>query len=129
MQKVCVLLLALLAASGCAQQPSRPPLPVSQIHPTPVCTGEAQCSEMWGRAIRSLPAISRMRLMTASDSYLQTFPANKVGYLNGAAYKQLVSDGKYVIKATFDCRGRDWCSDVSNRALDLFNADVQGFAK
>ena len=130
MHKGRALLFTVLAISGCVQQqPSTPPLDVAKIHPTPVCSGEQQCSEMWGRAIRSLPTISRMRLMTATDTYLQTFPAGKVGYLNGAAYKQKLPDGRYSITATFDCRGRSWCSDLSNRALDLFNTEVQGFTK
>jgi hypothetical protein len=129
MHKACGVLLVAVVLSGCAAKPSKPPLPVSQIHPTPVCVGDDQCSEMWGRALRSLPAISRVRLMTATDSYLQTFPIDKVGYLNGTVFKQKVGDGKYSITASFDCRGKSWCADLSNRALDLFNVQVAGFSK
>ena len=127
MLKKLIVVSSIALLSGCAQQPAKPALDPSKIHPTPVCKGEVQCSAMWGRAVRSLPALTRIRLMTVTDSYLQTYPVKRVGYMNGTAYKQKVGEDSYKIVASFDCGGNSWCADLSNRALDLFNVDVQGF--
>lgn len=116
-----------LALAGCAQQPKKPDISASEMQPTPVCKGEEQCSRMWARAIDGIQMVTRMRVMTASDSFIQTFPTKKIGYMNGQVLKQSIGDGKYAIKATIDCGIYSWCNNMLNSGVSLFNAQVQGF--
>lgn len=116
-----------LALSGCAQPPKKPDIPVSEMQPTPVCKGEEQCSRMWARAIDGIQMVTRMRVMTANDTFIQTFPTTKIGYMNGQVIKQGMGDGKYAIKASIDCGIYSWCDNMLNSGVSLFNSRVQGF--
>lgn len=125
-QAVSIVAIA-LALAGCAQQPRKPDMPISEMQPTPVCKGEEQCSRMWARAIDGIQMVTRMRVMTASESFIQTYPTNKIGFMNGQVIKQSVGDGKYAIKASLDCGRYSWCDNMLNRGVSLFNSQVQGF--
>lgn len=125
-QAVSIVAIA-LSLAGCAQQPRQPDMPISEMQPTPVCKGEEQCSRMWARAIDGIQMVTRMRVMTASDSFIQTYPTNKIGFMNGQVIKQSVGDGKYTIKASLDCGRYSWCDNMLNRGVSLFNSQVQGF--
>lgn len=125
-QAVSIVAIA-LSLAGCAQQPRQPDMPISEMQPTPVCKGEEQCSRMWARAIDGIQMVTRMRVMTASDSFIQTYPTNKIGFMNGQVIKQSVGDGKYAIKASLDCGRYSWCDNMLNRGVSLFNSQVQGF--
>lgn len=127
MQRATSILAITLALAGCAQPPKKPDIPVSEMQPTPVCKGEEQCSRMWARAIDGIQMVTRMRVMTASDTFIQTFPTNKIGFMNGQVIKQSVGEGKYAIKASIDCGIYSWCDNMRNRGVSLFNAQVQGF--
>lgn len=127
MKRAALFFCVALVLSGCAQPPKKPDIPVSEIQPTPVCEGEEQCSRMWARAINSIQMVTRMRVMIANDTFIQTFPTNKVGYMNGQVIKQSVGDGKYAIRASIDCSRHSWCSNMLNSGVSLFNAQVQGF--
>lgn len=129
LKKAVVSLVAALMLAGCAQPPKRPDLPADQVAPTPVCQGEEQCSRMWGRAIEGIQMVTRMKVMNVTDSFIQTFPASKVGHLNGQVFKQSLGDGKYAIKASIGCSGHSWCSNMLNSGLSLFNSHTQGFEK
>jgi hypothetical protein len=120
------VLLALVIA-GCAHQPKKPDILLSEVKPAPICQGEAQCAAMWTRAIEAVPMVSRMKVMSASDSFIQTYPTNDVGFLNGQVIKQGMGDGRYTIKGTFDCNPSTWCLGFRNRTQNTFNAMVQGF--
>ena len=120
------VLFALLI-TGCAQQPKKPDLPLSEVKPTPTCQGEAQCAAMWTRAIEAVPNVTRMKIMSASDTFIQTYPVNKVGFMNGQVIKQSLGDGRYAIKGTFDCNPSTWCQAFQNRTQNFFNTSVQGF--
>lgn len=115
-----------LALPGCAQPPKKPDLPISDMQPTPVCKGEEQCSRMWARAIDGIQMVTRMRVMSASDNFIQTFPTTKIGYMNGRVIKESVGEGKYAIKASIDCGRYSWCDNMLNRGVSVFNAQVQG---
>lgn len=125
--KICSLLFAALVASGCAQQPKKPDMPLSEVHPTPVCDGEKQCSEMWGRAISAVSTVTRMKVATANDTFIQTYPTNQIGYMNGQVFKQSLGSGRYAIVGKFDCGRYTWCDGIRNSAQNLFNVSVQGF--
>lgn len=127
MKRAASILAIAVALSGCAQPPKKPDIPVSEMQPTPVCKGEEQCSRMWARAIDGIQMVTRMRVMTASDTFIQTFPTTKIGFMNGQVIKQSVGDGKYAIKASIDCGIYSWCDNIRNRGVSLFNSQVQGF--
>lgn len=127
MKKAFSILLVSAALSGCAQPPKKPDIPLSEVAPTPVCQGEEQCSRMWARAFDGIQVVTRMRVMSASETFIQTFPTTKIGYLNGQVIKQSIGDGKYAIKASIDCGIYSWCDNMRNRSVSLFNMKVQGF--
>ncbi|HEJ3833673.1 hypothetical protein [Pseudomonas aeruginosa] len=125
--KRAILLLPFLALVGCNQSPPKPDMPISEVHPTPVCEGASQCSEMWGRAIEGVTMVTGMKVMSANETFIQTFPSRKVGYLNGRVYKQSLGGEKYEIKGTFDCLPYDWCNNFRNKTQSAFNIYVQGY--
>lgn len=127
MRKIAYALTAFVAIAGCAQQPKKPDLTTAEMTPTPICKGEEQCSRMWARAIDGIQMVTRMRVMSASDTFIQTFPTSKVGFMNGQVIKQSVGEGKYAIKASIDCGIHSWCDNMRNRGVSVFNAKVQGF--
>ncbi|WP_144039207.1 hypothetical protein [Pseudomonas aeruginosa] len=122
-----VLALSFILLSACAQQPGKPDLLPSQVHKDPVCEGEQQCSAMWGRAIEGASIVTRMKVMTVTDAYIQTFPTRKIGFLNGQVFKQKLDGDKYLIRGVFNCDPYDWCLGFKNRTQDTFNSYVQGF--
>lgn len=122
-----VALGAVVMLGGCAATPQEPDMPASEVHPTPVCVGEEQCSKMWGRAIEAISVTTGMKLMTATDSFLQTYPTTKIGYMNGQVYKEKVGDQKYAIRGRFDCGGYSWCNQYRNQKQNLFNLLTQGY--
>ncbi|MHC8408288.1 hypothetical protein [Pseudomonas sp. TMB3-21] len=125
--KAAALIFCAAVMSGCAQPPKKPDMPLSQVHPTPICEGEKQCSEMWGRAITAASTVTRMKVATVNDTFIQTYPTNQIGYLNGQVYKQGLGDGRYSIVGKFDCGRQSWCDGLRNSAQNLFNVSVQGF--
>ncbi|MCS3467082.1 hypothetical protein M2401_000803 [Pseudomonas sp. JUb42] len=112
---------------GCAHRQKTPDMPLSEVRPTPVCEGEKQCSEMWGRALDAVSTVTRMKVASANDTFIQTYPTRQIGYLNGQVYKQSLGGGKYAIQGKFDCGRYDWCDNLLNSAQNLFNTSVQGF--
>lgn len=116
-----------LMLGGCAATPQEPDMLSSEVQPTPICVGEEQCSKMWGRAIEAISTTTGMKLMTATDSFLQTYPTTKIGYMNGQVYKEKVGEQKYAIKGRFDCGGYSWCNRYLNKKQNLFNLLVQGY--
>lgn len=122
-----VIVLAVAMVSGCAQRPKEPDMPLSKVAPTPVCMGEEQCSAMWGRAISAAQMVTRMKVMNASDTFIQTFPTREIGHLNGQVFKQSLGGGKYAIKGSFNCSPYSWCSNLINGSLNSFNLQVQGY--
>ena len=127
MKKTALIFAIAMGLTGCAQQPKKPDMPISEMQPTPVCKGEEQCSRMWARAIDGIQMVTRMRVMTASETFIQTFPTKKIGYMNGQVIKQSIGDDKYAIKASLDCGIYSWCSNMLNSGVSLFNSQVQGF--
>ncbi|MBF8805503.1 hypothetical protein [Pseudomonas asiatica] len=127
MRKQLIIAAAIASLSGCAVPQAKPDRPLDQVQPTPVCSGEQQCSEMWGRAIQALPMVTRMKVMSATDTFLQTYPTNKIGFLNGQVYKQSLGGGKYAIKGEFSCAPYTWCDSFRNTTQHSFNMWVQGY--
>nr|WP_319527764.1 hypothetical protein [Pseudomonas laurentiana] len=126
MRNKMLVTIIVASLSGCATQPAKPDRPLDQVQSTPICSGEQQCSAMWGRAIQALPMVTRMKLMSATDTFLQTYPTNKIGFLNGQVYKQSLGDGKYAIKGDFSCAPYTWCNSFRNTTQHSFNMLVQG---
>ncbi|MDH0301838.1 MULTISPECIES: hypothetical protein [unclassified Pseudomonas] len=127
MRRAATFIAITLAVSGCAQSPKKTDIPLSAITPSPICKGEEQCSRMWARAIDAIQMVTRMRVMSANDTFIQTYPTRQVGYLNGHVIKQSVGDGKYSINASIDCGIYSWCDNMLNRKVSLFNSQVQAY--
>lgn len=116
--------LSLAVLGGCVTQPEQPDIPASQVAPTPTCSSPEQCSRMWSRAIGAAETVTRMRVMIANDTIIQTFPTRQIGFLNGRVVKENLGDGRYEIKGSFDCQPYSWCSNLLNRSQNLFNMMV-----
>lgn len=129
MHKLSITLISTALLLGCAQPPKKPDMPLSQVAPTPICKGEAQCALMWGRAIEAIQVVTRMKVAEANDTFIRTYPTRKIGYMNGQVFKQSLGDGAYAIKASIDCNPSAWCSNLLNSGMNLFNTSVQGFEK
>lgn len=129
MHKLWITAIITASLTGCAQPPKKPDMPISQVAPTPICKGEAQCAAMWGRAIEGIQMVTRMKVAEANDTFIRTYPTRKIGYLNGQVFKQSLGDGEYAIKASIDCGQSAWCSNILNSGMNLFNTHVQGFEK
>lgn len=121
-----VLVGAMALLAGCAVQPKKPDTPLSEVHPTPVCVGDDQCSRMWGRAIEGASLVTQMKVMSASDTFIQTYPTRQIGYLNGQVYKEKLGENRYAIRGSFGCNPYDWCNHFRNTTQDAFNRFVQG---
>jgi len=115
------------ALVGCAVPPPKPDLPLDKIAPTPICEGDQQCSRMWGSAIEGISIVSRMKVMTVTDNFIQTYPTRDVGFLNGQVYKEKIGDGKYAIRGRFNCDPYTWCHGFQNQTQHTFNLYVQGY--
>lgn len=62
-----VLAGAFLVIGGCVTPPVEPDMLISQVHPTPICAGEDQCAQMWGRAVKSISIVTSMRVMAVTE--------------------------------------------------------------
>lgn len=119
--------LVLLSLAGCVQHPKKPDIPLSAVHPAPICEGEQQCSEMWGRAIEAASTATRMKVASASDTFIQTYPTREIGHLNGQVFKQSLGGGRYSINGKFNCDPYTWCNNMLNSTQNMFNLLVQGY--
>lgn len=127
MRHVALAALAISFVSGCAVPPKKPDMLLHNVQPTPVCSGEKQCSAMWARAIEGASMVTRMKVMSANDTFIQTYPTSQIGFLNGQVFKQSLGDGKYAIKGTFSCAPYSWCDSFRNSTQHTFNMWVQGY--
>lgn len=122
--RVTSLLIAGLLLSGCAAQPQAPLKP---LLPAPSCSAADECAAMWSQAQIEVQRISGMKLMTVSDTYLQTFP-NSRGYMpSGTVRKVPKPDGSTVIQADFACRNA--CEGLERSATNLFNSSLTSSGK
>lgn len=105
---------------GCAtlpaQQARRPP-PVPG--PTPVCTFDRQCAEMWMAARQAAELVSGMRIRIFTDTFMETFVPRQSYMPAVAVTKYPIGQDSYEIRAEMQCRGR--CGDVGESGMALFN--------
>lgn len=119
--RILITLSLAAALAGCAAPAHRgPPL---AIDPPAVCTSDRQCDAMWAEALIQAPAISGMRIQTATDSYLQTFNPVDFDRLGATARRLPLADGTTAIEATFVCKYQ--CGDLATQAVNLFTQKVK----
>lgn len=109
---------------GCASTVNTKPKKEIVVSSPPVCSSEAECSEMWNKAIEQIQMISGMKLRILTDSYAETFTPRQSSRPTGSVVKTLNSDGTTTIKGNFNC-GYSHCRDIEASAENLFNIMVK----
>lgn len=114
---------------GCAQQPAAPPPAVAAPlpdYPVPRCDSKLLCDQMWIRAIQYAQMASGMKVMTVTEHYIATYPANQIGRMTGAVARYPVAEGIYEIRLGLSCYSHDNCAELAARGVNLFNMSVAG---
>lgn len=121
------LLLAAGLAIGCASEPpaktAAEPVP---DYPPARCDSKVACDQMWARAIQYVQLASGMKVMTVTENYIGTYPANQLGRMTGAVIRYPISEGVYEIRLGLACYGNDRCADLAAQGVNLFNMSVAG---
>lgn len=109
--------------AGCANPQSQRPAYTPMNTAAPTCASSSECSAMWSRARDQIQALTRMRLRVATDSYMETYVGHGVP-LVGYVERIDLGSGKYEIRGRVACQRPGLCSDLPERATDLFNINV-----
>lgn len=113
---------------SCAAPAPQPAVAVApeQQYPVPTCTGEVECGQMWTRAIQYIQMASGMKVLSANETMIQTYPAAGIGRMTGTVMRYPIASGVYEIRGALACRRHEDCSAQAARGLNLFNMSVAG---
>lgn len=101
-------------------------VPPVATYPPPRCSGKLDCDQMWHRAYTFVQMASGMKVLTVTDSIIQTYPANAIGRMTGTVQKYPISDADNEIRLALECRRNEDCSELASRGVNLFNMSVAG---
>lgn len=122
MRRPLITMLILASLGGCAVAPQGPVEQPPPIDPPATCTSAPQCDAMWTEALIQVQQLSGMRIQLATDTYAQTYRANRSGRLTATIKRVPRPQGGTSFDAEFSCVR---CGTLPYKAANLFSANLK----
>ena len=122
--KTIALVFTVLVMTGCAAlRPASPPVVIDSK--APVCSGKAQCEEMWIQAQQTIEVVTLMRVRLVTDERIVTYDSlyNPAG-IWGEVTRHPIGKDAYELRVSIDCVTPIGCNTIRTEATNAFNLFV-----